>query len=185
MEMIYSIDLAIMHWVQDVMHNGFLDAVMAALSFIGNHGLIWIIIGIVLVIFKKTRYAGIVMLSALAFGFLMGEGILKHLVNRPRPFVDYPEFVPGISLPSGSSFPSGHSCAGFACSTVMMVKNRKIGIPMLVLAVLIAFSRIYNFVHFPSDVLCGMLLGVLSAVLILFIYSKTKLEAKLSGVSKQ
>ena len=131
------------------------------------------------------------MLVAMAIGFLVGEIGIKNLINRPRPFmvnVDYsarpselnPDFGLNIAIPSGSSFPSGHSCSSLAAATVMLIKDKRFGIPALVLALLIVFSRLYNYVHYPSDVFCGMLLGVICAVVVVLAFKKTGLDNRLS-----
>ncbi len=123
------------------------------------------------------------MLVAMAIGFLVGEIGIKNLINRPRPFmvnIDYSarpselnsDFGLNIAIPSGSSFPSGHSCSSLAAATVMLIKDKRFGIPALVLALLIVFSRLYNYVHYPSDVLCGMLLGVICAVVVVLVFKK-------------
>ena len=150
----------------------------------GEMGLFWIAVGIVFIIFKKTRSMGVMMLVAMAIGFLVGEIGIKNLINRPRPFmvnIDYsarpselnPDFGLNIAIPSGSSFPSGHSCSSLAA-------DKRFGIPALVLALLIVFSRLYNYVHYPSDVLCGMLLGVICAVVVVLVFKKTGLDNRLS-----
>jgi undecaprenyl-diphosphatase len=120
-------------------------------------------------------------MCALLIGALIGEVGLKHLVCRPRPFIVNPDVIPPITPPSGYSFPSGHSCSSFVAVTIMFVRDKRIGIPALVLGILIAFSRLYNYVHFPSDVLCGILLGIISAIIVLVIFKKTGFDKKLSG----
>ena len=97
-----------------------------------------------------------------------------------RPSELNPDFGLNIAIPSGSSFPSGHSCSSLAAATVMLIKDKRFGIPALVLALLIVFSRLYNYVHYPSDVLCGMLLGVICAVVVVLAFKKTGLDNRLS-----
>ena len=101
--------------------------------------------------------------AALILGLIFGNGILKNLFQRVRPY-DLEEALvqtPLIEKPSDWSFPSGHTLASFEAATVLMIRDKRFGIPALVLAFLIAFSRLYLYVHFPSDVLAGVLLGVL------------------------
>ena len=172
-DMIQSFDTSVLEFIQNTFKCSFLDPIMAFFSYIGEMGLFWIAVGIVFIIFKKTRSMGVMMLVAMAIGFLVGEIGIKNLINRPRPFmvnIDYsarpselnPDFGLNIAIPSGSSFPSGHSCSS------------------LVLALLIVFSRLYNYVHYPSDVLCGMLLGVICAVVVVLVFKKTGLDNRLS-----
>lgn len=154
---------------------------MKYLSIIGELGGIWILAAIIMLCFRKTRATGVMVMCALLIGALIGEVGLKHLVFRPRPFIVNPDVIPPITPPSGYSFPSGHSCSSFVAVTIMFVRDKRIGIPALVLGILIAFSRLYNYVHFPSDVLCGILLGIISAIIVLVIFKKTGFDKKLSG----
>ena len=82
-------------------------------------------------------------------------------------------------MPNSYSFPSGHSSSSFAAATALFIMNKKTGVCAYVLAFLIAFSRLYNYVHFPSDVICGIILGILSALLIYFIFKKLGLKDKI------
>ncbi len=125
------------------------------------------------------------LLAAVSAGFLIGELGIKNLVCRPRPFVVNPDVVLNIPPPSGYSFPSGHSCSSFAAATVLVIYDRRIGIPALCVAALVAFSRMYNYVHYPSDVFFGIMLGVAAALAVVFIFRKTGLDKRLSGVMKK
>lgn len=177
---IQQIDFSILNFLQDTIRCDFLDIVMLFFSKIGSAGIIWILTGIVLMFFKKHRATGVILLSAMAFGYLVGEIGLKNIICRPRPFTLNPSINLPINPPDGFSFPSGHSCSSFACATVLMFFNKKFGIPALAVASLIAFSRLYNYVHFPSDVLAGICLGIISAIVVIFIFRKTGLENRLS-----
>lgn len=177
---IQSFDNSVLEFIQNTFKCSFLDSVMAFFSYMGEMGLFWIVLGIVFIIFKKTRSMGVMMLCAMAIGFLVGEVGLKHLVDRPRPFTVNTDYVLNIGVPSGSSFPSGHSCSSLAAATVMLIKDKRFGIPAIVLALLIVFSRLYNYVHYPSDVICGMLLGVICAVVVVLVFKKTGFDNKLS-----
>ncbi|MED9970000.1 MAG: phosphatase PAP2 family protein [Ruminococcus sp.] len=183
MEFITSIDFTILNWIQDNLRVAFLDPIMAGLGYVGEAGIIWIALAIVLLFFKKHRATGVIMLAAMAIGFLCGDIIIKHLVARPRPFTvnNFPLFV---NPPSSFSFPSGHSTCAFAASVSILLRNRKLGIPALILALLIAFSRLYIYVHYPSDVLCGIILGTLVALLVSLIFKKTGLADRISGIKK-
>lgn len=180
-ETIMSIDFSILDFIQNTIRCDFLDAVMKFLSIIGEFGWIWIFAAIIMLCFRKTRAMGVMVLCALLLGFLVGEVGLKNLVCRPRPFLINTDIILSVKPPSSYSFPSGHSCSSFAAATVMFFRDKKFGIPALVLAILIAFSRLYNYVHFPSDVLCGIILGILSAITVLVIFKKTGFDKKLSG----
>lgn len=161
MEAIQSFDLSVLNAIQSSLRCGFLDTVTVYLSYLTTSGIIWIVLGVILLFFRKTRTAGIVLLAALALGFLTGDVLLKHLINRPRPFTVNPDVVLLIKPPSGASFPSTHCTLAAAATTVLLAKKRLLGFIALVLTICIAFSRLYLYVHFPTDVLCGLLLGIL------------------------
>lgn len=180
-DFIYTIDFAIIDFIQETMRCQFLDYVMAFFSYLGEAGGIWLISAIIMMCFRKTRATGVMVVCAVVIGFVIGEIGLKNIMDRLRPFVQNPEVIPAIKPPSGYSFPSGHSCSSFAAATVLIVRDKKFGIPAIIVASLIAFSRLYNYVHFPSDVLGGILLGVMCAVVTLIFFKKTGFDQKLSG----
>lgn len=178
-EIITSWDLSVLWAIQSV-KCGFMDSIMAFFSYIGEKGAIWLAIGVVFCIFKKTRAAGVMMLCAMTLGLLLGEFGIKNIVCRPRPFVVCPELPMNISQPSGYSFPSGHTTASFAAATAIAFGNKKFAVPAFLLAFLIAFSRLYNCVHFPTDVICGALLGIALAVITCVVFKKFGWDNRLS-----
>lgn len=105
-------------------------------------------------------------LVADAVADLLAAG-LKDVTNRPRPPVRYPEQHPLVHLPHDGSFPSGHAATSFACASVLSRVAPRLSVPLFALAIAIAFSRVYNAVHYPLDVLGGAVLGVLTALLLL------------------
>ena len=137
-----------------------LDAVMPGLSSLGDAGICWIVLSILLLLFPRTRRAGFASAAALIFMLVGCNMILKPLVARPRPFAVRPPVRLLLPEPRDFSFPSGHSCASFASATAVWKNSRRIGFPALALACLIAFSRLYLYVHYPTDVLAGILLGI-------------------------
>lgn len=180
MEAIQSFDQNVLNAIQDSLKCGFLDFLAVFISYLTTSGIIWIAAGIILLFFRKTRAAGIIVLIALALGFLTGDVLLKHLVNRPRPFIANPDFALLIKQPSGASFPSTHSVLAAGVTTVLLAKKRALGFIALALTVIIAFSRLYLYVHYPTDVMCGLLLGVLCGIAALLIAKAVKLENRLS-----
>ena len=180
MEAIQAFDLSVLNAIQDTLRCGFLDFLAVAISYLTTWGIIWIVTGIILLFFKKTRAIGIMVLIALAIGFLTGDVALKHIVNRPRQFTVNTDMILLIKPPSGASFPSTHSVLAAAVTTVLLNKKRALGFIALALTVCIAFSRLYLYVHYPTDVLCGLLLGVLCGIAALLIAKATKLENRLS-----
>ncbi|MBE7032302.1 MAG: phosphatase PAP2 family protein [Ruminococcaceae bacterium] len=151
-------ELWILNLIQDIFGCGFLDFLMPKITALGNAGIIWILVGLVLLCTKKYRRGGVFLLVGLLLGLIFGNVILKNLIARPRPcwIYDVPLLIPN---PTDFSFPSGHTLSSFISAFVLMRINRKFGIPALVLAILIAFSRMYLFVHFPTDILGGIVLA--------------------------
>lgn len=180
-ELITPTDTTILDFIQQYIKCDFLDVVMAFFSYIGEVGAIWLVTAIAFMFSRKTRSMGIMMICAVSLGFLVGEIGIKNILCRPRPFVANPDVILNIFPPSGYSCPSGHSCSSLAAATVIFVKNKRFGIPALCIALLIVFSRLYNYVHYPSDVMLGMMLGVVSAFIIIFIFNKAGLDNKLSN----
>ncbi|MDR2025047.1 MAG: phosphatase PAP2 family protein [Hungatella sp.] len=160
-----GIEFDILYFLQSI-HTPWLDVFMKEITGLGDSGIFWIITGAVLLCFKKTRVMGLCVILSLAAGLLIGNMFLKNLIARPRPcWID--DSIPLlIKNPGDYSFPSGHTLASFEGAVSIWLYNRKWGTPALVLAVLIGFSRMYLFVHFPTDVLGGLVLGTLIAVLV-------------------
>ena len=131
----------------------------------GSYGQLWLIIAALLLIFKKTRKAGISVLIAYLAVYLLGQIVLKHLVSRPRPCQIDQAFAMLVARPSSSSFPSTHSAWAFGAATAIFMRHRKLGAAAYAVAALIAFSRLYMFLHFPTDVLFGAAMGIALGVL--------------------
>jgi undecaprenyl-diphosphatase len=148
---------------------------MPVLSLSNTAGAIWIVLALVLVCNKKTRYCGFAILLAMGLDTLLAEGIIKHLVCRVRPCNLVDDVAMLVHKPTSYSFPSNHSASSFAAVTAIFLtaRNKLWTIPAFVLAFLIAFSRLYVFVHFPSDVLTGMVLGIVVAIIVCYIMKKS------------
>lgn len=156
-------EFGILYFLQSI-HTPWLDVVMKNITHLGDSGIFWILTGLVLFCFKKTRKMGFCVLLSLAGGLLIGNILLKNLVARDRPCWIDPTVQLLIENPGDFSFPSGHTMASFEAAVSIFLYNRRWGAAALVLAALIAFSRLYLFVHFPSDVLTGLVLGVVIAL---------------------
>ena len=126
----------------------------------GSYGQLWLIAAVLLLIFKRTRQAGAAVIVAYLAVFLLGQTLLKHIISRPRPCQVDQAFALLVSRPSSSSFPSTHSAWAFGGATAIFMRHRWIGVAAYVVAALIAFSRLYLFLHFPTDVLFGIALGI-------------------------
>ena len=133
-------------------------------SIAGSYGQLWVIVGLALLIPKKTRICGIAVLISYVGVFIFGQLILKNLFARPRPCHVDQAFKMLVDRPSSSSFPSTHSAWAFAASTAIFIKYKKAGVAAYAVASLIAFSRMYMFLHYPTDVLCGIVLGILLGI---------------------
>jgi undecaprenyl-diphosphatase len=147
-------------------HNPILDPIMAFVSNLGNAGIFWIAVALLLCIPKKYRRCGVQMLVAMAVTFIIGNLILKNLVCRQRPCWMDPSVSLLVPAPSDYSFPSGHSMNGFAAAVTLLYHDKRLGVPAILLATIIAFSRLYNFVHFPTDVFAGIAIGTIVAILV-------------------
>lgn len=163
-------DHTVMAFVQDHMHNPFTDSFFPVITYLGESGFIWIVLALILLCDRRTRKCGVISLGAMAMCFLFGEVFLKNLVGRVRPSNQFPEIQLLITGLDSFSFPSGHSSASFAAATSIFLCHKKSGAAALVLAALIAFSRVFLFVHYPTDILAGMVLGILTGLLSALLY---------------
>lgn len=148
----------ILYTLQEL-HTPLVDGLMVFITTLGDHGWFWLLLAAVLAVCPKTRLLGSCMLVFIAVGFLLGNVLLKNLAARQRPCWLDPGLKLLVRIPRDYSFPSGHTLVSFEGAVCIFLFNRKWGIPALMLAVLIAFSRLYLFVHFPTDVLAGAALG--------------------------
>ncbi|WP_313184632.1 phosphatase PAP2 family protein [Lacrimispora sp.] len=167
----------ILYFLQSL-HTPWLDVFMKEITSLGDHGIFWILTGVILLCFRKTRIMGLCVILSLAAGFLIGNTFLKNVIARERPcWID--SSVPLlIHNPRDYSFPSGHTLASFEGAVSIWLYNRKWGTAALILAALIGISRMYLFVHFPTDVLGGLILGVLIAFLVHSIVEKGRISKK-------
>ncbi len=177
-ECFLTADKAVLYWIQDHFRCGVLDWFMPKITVLGNFGLIWIFAGFTLLFFKKYRKYGICLLVGLLTGVLVGNVALKNLVMRQRPCWLDETVVLLIKNPQDFSFPSGHSLSSAISAAVLTKANRRFGAVAIPVAMLIAFSRLYLFVHFPSDVLTGIMLGV--AIGLLAVYLSHLIQSKLN-----
>lgn len=165
-------ELSILDGIQNIFGSKFLDAVMPIITMLGDGGIFWIAVAVILLFPKKTRKIGLTMGLSLLLGFIVGNLVLKNVVGRIRPYDLNPNFPLLIDKLHDYSFPSGHTLASFEASVAILLYSKKFGIPALVLAFLIAFSRLYLYVHYPTDVLASIILGTGFAILSFFIINK-------------
>ncbi|MEG2349770.1 MAG: phosphatase PAP2 family protein [Hungatella sp.] len=166
-----ALEMEILYWIQNL-HTPWLDQLMVSISSLGNMGQFWIALALLFICIPKTRRIGISMLISILIGFLLGNLLLKDLFERPRPCWLDPSIALLVPSPTDFSFPSGHSLVSFEGAVSIWLQNKKLGIAALILAVFIALSRLYLFVHFPSDVVFGSLMGAGIAWLVYCIMQK-------------
>lgn len=164
LEFFIESDGKILLYIQEFFRFQWLTKIMEFITTLGDGGAVWIVMATGLLCIKRYRKTGIAVAVALLLGFLITNVILKNLVMRPRPY----EVVEGlhslIGKVYGSSFPSGHTTSSMAAGFVMLTgQNKYLGIVAFVLAILIAFSRMYLGVHYPTDVLAGVVIGGIAA----------------------
>ena len=173
-EFILETELAILNYIQTI-RCVFFDLAFVFITHLGDKGMLWIIIGLSLCFTKKYKRAGYCVLLALLINLVICNITLKPLVARTRPY----EYIEGIKLlinkPKDFSFPSGHSSASFAAAFSVWLYNKKWGRVSLVIASLIAFSRLYLHVHFLTDVMFGILIGVFASFVARLLITKIKL----------
>ena len=165
-----SFDLPILDWIQANLQSGFMDKFMPFITIFGDAGIFWMVISALLVVFPKTRKTGLGMAIAMMIGLIVCNITLKPLVARIRPYdLQLQEFGITIQLLGDKmhdfSFPSGHTIASFEAAVVMLKNSKKLGIPAMILAILISFSRLYLYVHYPTDVIASVILGTLFALI--------------------
>lgn len=160
-------ELSFLHLLQDSATQG-TDVFWTAITSFGEAGIFWIALSLVLMLIPKTRKAGFTMGLALLFGVIVGNGVLKNVLARPRPYDFDPTLAHRLAwgeMSTDYSFPSGHTLASFEASVGLLLHHKKWGIAALVLAFFVCISRLFLLVHYPSDVLAGALLGTLFAIL--------------------
>ena len=177
-----TLDPQILLWVQQHMRGDVATMFWESMTDIGNLGLIWMFISLFLFVRKKTRITGTTAFLAIFMDLVVSNGILKPLIARPRPFLAYTDIVPIISPPADFSFPSGHTAIAFAVAFVIFeMMPKRYGIPALFLAVLIGLSRLYLGVHYPTDVLGGILIGCLVAKTAVWLIGKCAARKEISA----
>ena len=150
----------ILMWIQQHLRCGVLTPLMRILSTLGNGGAFWIVLTVLLLMLRRTRRTGAFCAVGMLLTFVAVNLLLKPLVGRTRPYELFDALSVLVKLPGDASFPSGHSANSMACAwAIFRTMDKKYGVPALVLALLIALSRLYVGVHFPSDVLAGLIIG--------------------------
>ena len=181
-----SFELPILDWIAANLWCPVLDVLMPIITLLGDAGIFWIAVAVLFIFTKKYRKIGIGMMFALMMGLVICNIWLKPTIARIRPYAfQLQYFAKEIPLLAGGmhdfSFPSGHTIASFEAAVVILLGNKKLGIPAMILACLIAFSRLYLYVHYPTDVIVSVILGSILALIGWYLAQKVmdKLPEKL------
>jgi len=166
----------IVFWIQENLRVSFFNPLVKAITTLGNGGAFWIVVAVLLLAFRKTRKAGLCCALALVLDLIVVNITLKPLFDRIRPYDLLNSIAPLIPPVHDASFPSGHSAASFAGAWAFYRSmGKKWGRPLMILAALIALSRLYVGVHYPTDVICGAITGtVLAEIAVRIVFSTAR-----------
>lgn len=167
MEAILNWDISVLFFIQEHMRSDFLTPIMRFITSLGYNGYLWIGLILILLCFKRTRKAALVAALSLALTFIVVNLIIKPVVARPRPYDAYPALIPLVDKLKDFSFPSGHTANGFAAALALFwMLPKKFTVWLVVLNALIAWTRLYVGVHYPTDVIVGFLISLVIARLV-------------------
>ena len=188
MDAILRFDSSILLWIQDNLRGDFLTPIMKVITHLGDKGIFWIVLTLALLIYRKTRPLGVICAVSMVIGLVVTNLIIKNLVARIRPYdIQNPLFqrlVLIVGPEHDYSFPSGHATNSLACAWVLFRRApRKWGVAALVMAILISLSRLYVGIHYPTDVIAGVLIGIGSACLAMWLVPK--LERKFPDLTEK
>lgn len=165
-------EIEILLWIQNRLRFDKMNQFWYGITKIGSIPWIWLVISSMLVMISQTRLTGLKALSALGIEIIIVHVLLKQITNRNRPFEEDTRIKPIGKIPQDRSFPSGHACLAFTCTLIYLYElSLWFSIPMLILASLISFSRIYLGVHYPSDVLCGIATAIIIDYFVLMMFN--------------
>jgi len=174
-----NFDNYILFIIKKYVHNRYLDIIMPVVTFTGNLGIVWFIIAIALVVDKPYRVIGNSIILTLIIGTIVGEGIVKHIVRRVRP-CNKQDNISFLSLkPISYSFPSGHTLSSFAAAEMLSMYFTQYRLLFMSMAFLIALSRLYLYVHYPTDVIAGFIIGVLCSKIIFIMLQEGHIQTQL------
>lgn len=185
-------DAGFLLYIQEYIRSDFLNPIMKVLTHSGDKGILLIVLILALLFIPRTRAIGIMSTMSIAIEALLNNVLLKNLIARTRPYDEIEGLVNLVGKQSDYSFPSGHTGAAFAVAGAMLVvalfglpmiaktgefkredpslSFKLVSVLLIMYATLLAFSRMYVGVHYPTDVLCGLLLGLLTSAVAYLIY---------------
>ena len=164
MTAINAFDYNILSWIQDGLRSAAATPIVTFITHLGDKGILWILLTIALICFRKTRKMGMACLISMVIGLVVTNLVIKNWAARPRPYDFFEDLTLIIERQHDFSFPSGHSTNSFACAWVIFrMAKKRYGVPALLLAILISLSRLYVGVHYPTDVAAGVVIGIVCA----------------------
>ena len=179
MDIIREIDFMVLEYIREHLRNGFLDNIMPVVTAFGNMGMFWVVVALIISAKRKYRKCSITMMIGMILGVILGNFVVKNIVRRDRPcwINEISDML--IANPQDFSFPSGHTMSSFIAATILFYYDKRLGVPSFGVALLIAFSRMYLYVHFPTDIIGGAMLGVGIAIMTVsltnrYIFDRTK-----------
>ncbi len=173
LNMLFTLDSQLLLFIQNHLRFDTLTPGVIIFTKLGNMGLLWIVLSVVLLIPKRTRRAGLISLLALAGSFCVTNLFLKNYVDRVRPYEVLQGLTCLVGKASDASFPSGHASAAFASAVAIYKSTKKwLGVPVVIVAILISLSRLYVGIHYPSDVVCGAIIGGLIGLVMFWLFGE-------------
>lgn len=164
---IKEIDIKTSHYFVKYYHHRILNKTMTLITGIGDFGMVWLGLILILTLHNQTRFLAQRMLTALLASTIVSQVTIKSIVKRKRPCHTFTDVKMLVAIPNDYSFPSGHTTSSFACATTICFLFPKIGTVFIIFAFMMAFSRLYLFVHYLSDIVFGMILGILVGVIVM------------------
>lgn len=163
-------DAGVLLWIQENMRTELMTVIMKSITRLGDAGCLWIVLSVLFLVLNKTRRVGVASSLAMIFTFITVNLGIKNIVARIRPY----EVVDGLNrlveAQSDYSFPSGHTAHAFAVGVVILIMMpKKVGVPIFIISVLMAYSRLYIGVHYPTDVIGGAIIGTLMGLLSVYL----------------
>lgn len=178
-ETILQFDQRILFFIQEYVVTNWLSPLMILFTKLGDAGFIWIVMGLFFLIKPQTRKVGFLIFGAMILTAILGEGILKNIFQRPRPYDQFTAINLLVGQSTPYSFPSGHTSSSFAVAYVVSTYLPRLRGLVWPLTILVTFSRLYLFMHYPTDILGGILLGLTCGFLVSWVYQYSQ-ERKLS-----
>ena len=165
-------EIKILDFIQQYLRFDLLDKLMVLLTRLADDGIVWIVLAVALICFKQTRKMGITLGVALLLGLVVGNLALKNIFARERPYTVNPNVEMLVERLKDYSFPSGHTRCCFESGMAMYFCDKRFGKAAFILGGFIAFSRMYLYMHYPTDVIGGIVLGLVNGFIAFIIVDK-------------